>query len=239
MIKTISTAFAVFAVVTFTGFSGQAAAQNCSSCGSASSFGFPAASSCGPGGCLGKGQGPRHGHGLGHGHEHGARFQELKKQIDHQAALNAKVAARNDAWPLPFACWDRRNYYDTWAPMLAAGRETQGVLDNKFFTENNELNRIGIDRIAEIAMHSPINERAVYVSRSADQAVDQIRVDAIRNTIATYYSHRGTVDVRLSDKAAPTVAAVKVQAVNASFEQNRPAATVFNAQSVNSAVAAQ
>jgi len=141
MIKTISTAFAAFAVVTFAGLSGQATAQNCQSCGSGSnSFSYPVtSSSCGRGGCLSRG----HGHGV----QGGGHFDELKNQINHQSALNAKSAARNDAWPLPFACQDKRTYYETWAPMLAAGRETQGVLDSKFFTENNELNRIGIERV--------------------------------------------------------------------------------------------
>ena len=238
MIKTISTALTAFAVVTFAGFSSQATAQDCSSCGSVSNFGFPAVTSpCGRGGCLGKGHGQ--GHSLGQGHGHGHRFQELKNQVNHQAAINAKAAARNDAWPLPFSCRDKIYYYDVWRPMLAAGSETQGVLDQNFFTSNHELNRIGIDRVAGVAQNGPSSERVVYVSRSADQAVDQARLSAVRSTIATYYSHRGIVDVRLSEKVAPTVAAVKVQALNASHEENRPPATIFEVEDVNEAVAVQ
>ena len=232
MIKTISTAFAAFAVVTFVGFSNQATAQDCASCGSASSFSYPAAaSSCGRGGCLG-----HRGHG---GHGHGARIQELKNQIAHQSAINAKASARNDAWPKPFNCYDKRSLHDIWQPMLAAGNETQQVLDHNFFTSSHELNRVGIDRVAGIALHGPASDRAVYVSRSADQAVDQARVAAIRNTIATYYSHRGLVDVRLSDRVAPTVAAVKVQAANDSYEDNRPPGTIFEAEAVGESVQAQ
>ena len=229
MIKTISTAFAAFAVVIFAGFSSQATAQDCSSCGSASSFSYPANSSCGRGGCLGHG---------GRGHAHGGHVQELKDQINHKSEIYAKAAARNDAWPLPFSCRDKAGYYDTWRPMLAAGSETHGVLDHNFFTDNHDLNRVGIDRVAGVALHGPSGERTVYVSRSADQAVDQARMESIRNTIATYYGHRG-IDVRMSDKVARTVAAVKVQAANASYEENRPAATIYEVDDVNQAVQTQ
>lgn len=232
MIKNISTALAAFAVVTFAGLSGQAFAQHCSSCASAgNNFGFPAStSSCGRGGCLGG-----HGHARGQG-QVSAHFQELKNQLDHQASVNSKIAARNDAWPMPFACHDKTDYYDTWRPMLAAGNEIQGVLDHNFFTKDNQLNKVGIDRVAGIALNSPVNERAVYVSRSANQAVDQARVSAIRNTISTYYSHRGVVDVRLSEKIPATIAAATSQKVSESYEDNRAPATISDANSVQTAV---
>ena len=231
MIKTISTAFAAFAVVTFVGFSNQATAQNCSSCGSTSSFSYPATaagSSCGPGGCLAHG-----------GHGHGARIQELRNQIDHQSEIFAKAAARNDAWPKPFSCYDKQTLHNVWQPMLAAGNESQQVLDHNFFTSSHELNRVGIDRVAGIALNGASGERAVYVTRSADQAVDEARIAAIRDTIATYYRHRGELDVRLSDRVAPTVAAAKVQAANDSYNDNRPPGTIFDAEDVNEAVETQ
>ena len=234
MIKTISTAFAAFAVVTFVGFSNQATAQDCSSCGSASSFSYPAAaagSSCGPGGCLA--------HGGKKGHGHGGRIQELKNQIDHQSEIFAKAAARNDAWPKPFSCYDKRSVHEVWHPMLAAGNESQQVLDHNFFTSSNQLNRVGIDRLAGIALNGVPGERAVYVTRSADQAVDEARIAAIRDTISTYYAHRGGFDVRLSDRTAPTVAAVKVQAANDSYNDNRPPGTIFGAEAVGEAVQSQ
>jgi len=83
---------------------------------------------------------------------------------------------------------------------LNSGSETHAVLDSNFFTEANTLNRIGIDRVAGIVMNLPANERTVFVSRTTDQVVDQARVDAIKDMVATYYSHRGAVGVQLSDK---------------------------------------
>ena len=238
MIKTISTAFLAFAVITFAGMSsevtaqdcsscGSVSSQDCSSCGSVSSFSYPATrSGCGHGGCLGHGG-------------HGGHVKELKNQLNHQSAINAKAAARNDAWPLPFACHDKRRYHEVWGPMLAAGSETQGILDHNFFTSNHELNRVGIDRLAEIALNSPVNERSVYVSRSANASIDQARMNAVRNTIATYYSHRGAVDVRLSEKVARTTAASKVKVFNDSYIDSQPAPTIFDVEGVNDAVQTQ
>ena len=202
MIKTISSAIAAIAVVTFAGLSGQASAQSCSSCGPApsiNSFAYPAASpGCGHGGC-----------GSGHGHlkEH---FHEFKQQLSHTSANNQKIAARNDAWPLPFSCWDKRGYYATWRPMLHAGSEVQAVLDNNFFTSSNELNRVGIDRVAGIVRNLPTGERTLYVTRTGDDFTNKARIEEIQNTIATYYSHSGPVSVQLSDRIAPTVAATNV-----------------------------
>ncbi len=226
MIKTISTVVAAFAVVTFAGLSGNASAQSCSSCNSAGSFSYPVdAGSCGGGGCLGKGHGRL-----------SANVQDFRAQLDHQAALNEKIAARNDAWPKPFACQDRRDYYAVWRPMLAVGNEVQAVMDQSFFTEDNELNRVGIDRVKGIALNNPASERAVYLSRSSDQATDQARLTAIRHTINTYYSHRGVVDVRLSDRVPATITAASSQLVTQSYGENKPPATIADVESVTTAV---
>ena len=226
MIKSISTALAVSAVAAFVGVCSQASAQNCSSCAStASSFSYPvASSSCGHHGCRLK-------NGHGHGHE-------FKERLHHQSAINSKITARNDAWPKPFACWDKRDYYQTWNVMLNSGSEVHGVLDNNFFTEENTLNRIGIDRVAGIVMNLPANERTVFVSRTADQVVDQARVAAIQDMVATYYSHRGAVGVQLSDKIPRTAAAAeKLEIFNRRKEERpRTVLPVGEADTVNQAV---
>ena len=230
MIKSISTALAVSAVAAFVGVCSQASAQNCSSCAStASSFSYPvASSSCGHHGCRLK-----NGHGHGHGH-----INEFKEQLHHQAAINSKIAARNDAWPKPFACWDKRGYYDTWNVMLNSGSETHAVLDSNFFTEANTLNRIGIDRVAGIVMNLPANERTVFVSRTTDQVVDQARVAAIQDMVATYYSHRGAVGVQLSDKIPRTAAAAEKLDIFNRRKEERPRTVlpVGEADTVNQAV---
>ena len=203
MIKTISTALAAFAAVTFAGLSGEASAQGCSSCSPAPqmhNFAYPAASAgCGQAGCQ-----SGHGHGV-HGRikEH---YHELKQQFAFTSANNEKIAARNDAWPLPFTCWDKRGYYSTWSPMLQAGSEISAVLDSNFFSNSNELNRVGIDRVAGIVQNMPSNERTLYVTRSGDDFTNRARVEAIKNTLSTYYASSGPVDVRLSNRIPETVA---------------------------------
>jgi len=69
-----------------------------------------------------------------------------------------------------------------------------------------------------------------------NEFVDQIRVDATRNTIATYYSHRGVVGVRLSDRTAPTISGAQILATRESYNENRPPATIFEAENVNETV---
>ena len=229
MIKTISTALAAFAVVTLAGLPGEASAQHCSSCTSSpapsiGNFAYPSApvtAGCGSGGC-----GAGHGQGHGQGHrgikEH---FYELKQQLAFTADNNEKIAARNDAWPLPFSCHDKIGYYRTWTPMLQAGSETHAVLDNNFFT-NNELNRVGVDRVAGVVQNMPASDRALYVTRSGDDFVDKARMDSIRNTISTYYAQSGPVDVRLSNRIAPTVAANAILNNRVVRQKNLPPAII-------------
>jgi len=253
MIKNIFTALAAFAVVTFAGLSGQALAQGCSSCGqaaqvlaapvavqgcsscnSAASSGFawpsaPASKGCGRFGC-------RHGHGKISGH-----FHDLKNKLDHQAGLNDRIAARNDAWPLPFACADKRGYRDIWNTMLSSGHEVSCVLDGNYFTEANQLNRLGIDRVAGIVENMPTADRVVFVNRTANDSINQARLEAARQTISTYYRHRGAVDVRLSEKLPVSIAGARVQDNREKYTINSPPPTipVATGESINQAVAGQ
>ena len=234
MIKTISSALAAVAVVAFAGLTGQASAQSCSSCGPAN-FSFPAqapvVAGCGGHGC-------KHGGGqAGSGHI-ANHFESLKQKFAHTATINERAAARNDAWPLPFACWDKKGYHDTWRPMLQAGNEVQGVLGTHFFTSSNELNGVGIDRVAGIVQNMPSYERTVYVSRTGDDFTDKARMDAIRNMVSTYYAQSGPVDVRLTHRIPQTVAAVKILGNRTTREGNLPPAIipVGDATSVNQAV---
>lgn len=233
MIKTILFALAAFAAITFAGLSGQAVAQDCSSCGPApsiSSFGFPSApaAGCGRAGC-------RSGHGHGQFKQH---IHEFKQQLDHTAAINAKIAARNDAWPLPFACADKRDYYHIWNTMLSSGSETQAVLDGNYFTDTNHLNRVGIDRVAGIVLNMPSSERTVYVNRGPDQSVNQARIESIQNTVSTYYGHIAGVSVQLSNHLPDSDSASAVLNMQTIRNTQLPAAIipVGDGESVTQAV---
>ena len=231
MIKFISSAFAALAVVTFAGLTGQASAQHCSSCASAQSvgnFSYPAA---------GYGQAGQASGTLGHGRIKG-HVDEVKRQLDFRAANNSKIAARNDAWPKPFACADKRAYYNVWSAMLHAGGESHAVLDSNFFTGDNNLNRVGIDRVAGIVLNNPSDERVVYVNRGANGDINQARVDSIRNTISTYYSHLGSVDVRLSDRLPQSVTGRSIEQLQQGRIPSLPPAIIpiEAASSVTSAV---
>lgn len=228
MMKKITVGLAAFAAVAIVGLSNQATAQHCSDCSSGSSFGFPvsqASSACGAGGC--RIRGARGGH-----------FQEFKNKMDHYSVLNAKIAARNDAWPKPFACVDKADYYGIWSTMLAAGTETQCVLDDDFFGENNELNRVGIDRVRGIMTNMPSDNRTVYVHRTNNDQMNDARIDAIRQTVELYYSHKGPVKVALSDQVPRSISGNAVQQVRELRVQNMapPIIQVGDGQSVAGSV---
>jgi hypothetical protein len=210
MMKQITTGLAAFAVVAIAGFSNQASAQHCSDCNAGSGFGFPVASATSAcGGTGGRLRG-----------SHGGRMHEFRNKLDHYSALNSKIAARNDAWPKPFACIDKADYYNIWSQMLAAGTETQCVLDDDFFGENHELNRVGIDRVRGIMANMPSDNRSVYVHRTNDDRVNKARMDAIRNTVDLYYSHKGPVNVALSDHVPRSISGNTVQRVRELRTQN-------------------
>ena len=122
--------------------------------------------------------------------------------------------------------------------MLQAGSEIHGVLDNNFFTGGNELNRIGIDRVAGIVQNMPSSQRTVYVHRTGDDFVDKARMDDIRNTISTYYAASGPVNVQLSDKLPTSVAGNYILTNREVRTENEPPAIipVAEAGSVNEAV---
>lgn len=227
MMKQITTGLTAFAVVAIVGFSNHASAQHCSGCNS-DGFGFPvssATSACGSNGCRVRGS-------------HGGRINEFRNKLDHYSALNSKIAARNDAWPKPFACIDKADYYNIWSTMLEAGTETQCVLDGDFFGENHELNRVGIDRVRGIMANMPSDNRSVYVHRTNNDQVNQARIDAIRNTVELYYSHKGPVKVALSDHVPRSISGNTVQRVRELRTQNMapPIIQVGDGESVASSV---
>jgi hypothetical protein len=197
----LTAAIATVAAVTAFGFTGQASAQTCNSCSScesmAQSFDYPAGrQACNSG---------------RQRLQHGGRIDELKRKHAHQSELFEKSRARNDAWPKPFACLDKRDYYDIWSVMLDSGVETQCVLNTDFFNTNHELNRVGIDRVAGIMLNMPANQRVVYLHREADANVNDMRLASVTNTIETYYRHLGSVNVKMTDAIPLSVSGSSVQ----------------------------
>lgn len=125
----------------------------------------------------------------------------LKAKIDHHNRLAEKVRAREDAWPKPFACWDKRAYHSIWEPMLTTGFNQSYVLGNEFFNDDNTLSRIGISRVANIMQYMPQSKRVVMIQEASDQAVNKARMENVKFTIDTYYAQLGTAKIDLTRHA--------------------------------------
>lgn len=131
----------------------------------------------------------------------GERLDYWKERHAHYHALNRKITQRNDAWPKPWACLDRQAYYNAWTPMLISGYEEHAVLSDNFFDPNtNELNQLGIYKLAGLMQNMPVKDRQVFVTRSSDDSVNNARLASINQTINTYYRHLGSAQVSLSNR---------------------------------------
>ena len=159
----------------------------CDSCASAapvSSFSYPSGG-CQSGGCAG------HVGRVG-GCKGGACLNELKAKYAHKSALNAKIAARNEAWPKPFDCGSRQLYHATFSPMINAGYEDQNILtETHFDADSGELTRYGIQQVGGMMMNMPRHRRTVFVQSTADPQSTQIRLAKVQTVIDTYYPQRG------------------------------------------------
>lgn len=163
-----------------------AVAVGCDSCAAAAapvaSFGFPAASGCSS--CQSA--------GVGGGCRGGACRAELKARRAHQAAINAKIYARNEAWPAPFDCGSRQLYHAIFRPQIDAGYEDQNILtETHFDVETGELTRYGIEQVKGMMLNMPRHRRVVFVQQAPNEGLTQQRMAKVQNVIDTYYSQRG------------------------------------------------
>jgi hypothetical protein len=157
----------------------------CSSCGSEASFSYPGAS-CAT--CSGSG-----GNFIGTGgrlHQHG---EVLKAKIAHAQAIDARVSARNEAWPKPFACASRNLYASYWAPITRAGFADQNTLTSIHFGENGKLTKYAENQIAGILRNMPQKYKTVYVQRDQDEATSMARLNHVQNLVSTWYGQNGRV----------------------------------------------
>ncbi|MEL7498385.1 MAG: hypothetical protein AAFN77_12305 [Planctomycetota bacterium] len=209
-LTTAFTAAAAFAIFSFAGAASVSAQQT---------FGYPATTQSQQ--CNGRCGGGCRLHGGG-GH-----MQNFRDKMDHYSALNKKKFDRNDAWPRPFNCWDRRAYHNVWVPMLTNGAEQHCILSSDFFdAETNELTRVGIAKVADIMQNVPQTNRSVFVQRSADDKANQARMEQVKFTIDKFYAHLGVARVQLSNQLPPISPAAQSQAILNSRTENMAPPTI-------------
>ena len=175
-------------VASITMLAGETWAQ-CSSCNQAPAFGYPARGGCGGGGCGGGGGGL-------------AAFKgDLKARHAQTKAINSRIAARNEAWPKPFACNTRQLYHQIWTPMVEKGYQEQCTLGQVHFNpETNQLNKFGVTQVAAIMRNMPLEHKKVFLHKVNVERVNDKRMSSVRDTINTYYSFAGPARVAFTDQ---------------------------------------
>ena len=178
----------------------------------AQSFSYPATNNC-TNGCRGFG--------------HQGRFHQVRAKLDHFSMVNERVRKRNDAWPKPFACYDRQAYHGLWNQMLMVGNEQRCLLsDAAFDAQTNELTSLGISQVADIMESMPNPGRTVFVQQNVDDSVNQKRMEKVKFTIDRYYAHKGTARILLSNQVPHVGPASESEMILQGRIENRPAPAI-------------
>ena len=168
-----------------------------------------------------------------------SKINEAKAKCAHCQAINARIQARNNAWPKPFACADRQLYHSFFEPMIDQGWEEQCVLTASHFDEESgQLNKFGQTAIAGIMQNNPNNRRVVFIHRDVNDAINQQRRSEVENTINTFYGHTATAQVAFSNKRPVTTSGPRAAQLQQQWLGNQavPAIAVSSGESVSEAV---
>ena len=146
-------------------------------------------------------------------------FVEFHQHWKHTIDQAAKVEARNKAWPMPFSCASRTLYAATFAPMVHAGFVDQSTLNHQHFNADNELNGLGKATISMVMTQMPIGHRNLYLTRSADQNVNDARLATVRNVVTTWYSTQSP-QIAFSDRHTNPGSGARYEILNRSYAEN-------------------
>ncbi|MFK7767993.1 MAG: hypothetical protein AB8B55_12290 [Mariniblastus sp.] len=213
MQKSKSLFFVAVAIASVAMLTGDCSAQ-CNTCNQAPavSFGYPSSSggcnSCRGGGCS-----------LGSG--------ELRSRLEQTKQINARTAARNAAWPKPFACADRQLYHQMWRPMVDQGYQEQCLIGAAHFDpETGKLNRFGQTAVAAIMQNMPMAHKEVFLHKSHDQQVNDLRMASVKDTINTFYASSGPARVAYSNLPPVSIRGEQAAAIYQKALEGMPAPVI-------------
>ena len=180
-------------------FQGGQFGGECASC-QAAGFDYPASGGCGAGGCVGKVAGYK---------------ANLKAWYDHIHHINDVAIARNRAWPKPFQCADRQQYFAIWQPMLQAGVNANCLLSNHHFDKKTgELNAGGKTRLRTIAQNNPVGQKAILIQNTGDQMVNNQRMTYVQQIINDFYGQESFAQVAVSNSFPVGGSGARTELVN-------------------------
>ncbi len=183
---------------------------------SAGGFGYPGGATAGCGNC----SGCRSGSGC-------QLRDQMKKNWDHASEVNARVMARNQAWPKPFACADRQLYFRIWEPMIDSGMTAQCTLSASHFDqETQELNPYGESSVAAIMQNMPASRRNIFIQQTGNQLTSDTRIGSVRDTVRKWYGHVPAPSIAFTNTYPYESDAAQIEVINAAAVANSPAPVI-------------
>lgn len=178
-------------------------AQDCNSCNHGQ-FGYPAAYSQSSAG--------------GHYHVRRERHEAWKEEC-------AKIQARNDAWPKPFACHDRMAFFAVWDPMISQGYAHHCILCAEHFnSDNNQLNQAGQLKVAGIMQNLPADRRQLWIVRDQNTDISQARMDSVNHTVQTFYNQSAAeTSIAFTERQPAMISGIQADTVSKRQLQGLPA----------------
>lgn len=148
---------------------------------------------------------------------------QIREHWAHKKEVNAKVAARNRAWPKPFDCADRQLYFSIWEPMIDAGFEKQCTLTEAHFDpKSGELNRYGQSAIAGIMQNLPLHRKTIFIHRDVDPQVSDQKMNVVRDAVQTWYGLDAATSIAFTDKMPIRSSGNRTEIINRLFNDGTP-----------------
>jgi hypothetical protein len=149
--------------------------------------------------------------------------KQIKEHWAHTKEINAKVCARNRAWPKPFDCADRQLYFSIWEPMIDAGFEKHCTLTEAHFDpETGDLNKYGQTAIAGIMQNMPRQRRTIFIHRDIDQQSSDQKMNVVRETVQTWYGPEAATSIAFTDKMPTRSSASRIETINRLYNDGTP-----------------
>ena len=149
--------------------------------------------------------------------------KQIREHWAHAKEVNAKVCARNRAWPKPFDCADRQLYFSIWEPLIDAGYEKHCTLTEAHFNmETGELNKYGQSAIAGIMRNLPQHRKTIFIHRDIDQQLSDQKMNTVRETVQTWYGPQAATSIAFTDKMPTRTSGSRTEIINRLYNDGTP-----------------
>lgn len=162
-------------------------------------------------------------------------FRTWHSDYKEKAAVTRK---RNDAWPKPFICQDRMNYFLTMALMYDSGWIAQCCLtDVHFDAKTGELNQAGQNKVQSIMNNNPLDRRNVFIVHNLNVLDTQARLENVQSAVSKWYGPELASHVTVTDRIPMEVSGQRIERVNTQYQSSIPVPALQTSSGSNSGAA--